>query len=162
MAHAITAPIVRAPSAVTFTSRRSLRPRGRAAFRCNADLSGQVNNGNVKQITSEDDFGDAMRAADSGLVAVQVSTKTCGPCKLIYPHFASLSEELPNVTFLKVMGDDNESTRSLMRDWGVKVVPLFILFRNGMRVHDWSGAKADVLRDTVMEYCTEEEKVVNA
>ena len=38
------------------------------------------------------------------LVAVQISTKTCGPCKVVYPHFAGLSEELPDVTFVKIMG----------------------------------------------------------
>ena len=38
-------------------------------------------------------------------VAVQISTKTCGPCKVVYPHFAGLSEELPDVSFVKIMGD---------------------------------------------------------
>jgi len=38
-------------------------------------------------------------------VAVQISTKTCGPCKVVYPHFAGLSEELPDVKFIKIMGD---------------------------------------------------------
>ena len=91
-------------------------------------------------------------------VAVQISTKTCGPCKVVYPHFAALSEELPDVTFVKIMGDHDADTRALMKEWGVRVVPLFMLFRNGEKVTEWSGAKPDVLRENVLDGCTEAEK----
>ena len=91
-------------------------------------------------------------------VAVQISTKTCGPCKVVYPHFVSLSEELPDVTFVKIMGDHDADTRALMKEWGVRVVPLFMLFRDGEKVGEWSGAKPDVLRENVLEACTDEEK----
>ena len=89
---------------------------------------------------------------------VQISTKTCGPCKVVYPHFAALSEELPDVTFCKIMGDHDADTRALMKEWGVRVVPLFMLFRNGEKVTEWSGAKPDVLRENVLDGCTEAEK----
>ena len=91
-------------------------------------------------------------------VAVQISTKTCGPCKVVYPHFAALSEELSDVSFVKIMGDHDADTRALMKEWGVRVVPLFFLFRNGEKIGEWSGAKPDVLRENVIEACTEEEK----
>lgn len=91
-------------------------------------------------------------------VAVQISTKTCGPCKVVYPHFAALSEELTDVTFCKIMGDHDADTRALMKEWGVRVVPLFMLFRNGEKVTEWSGAKPDVLRENVLEGCTDAEK----
>ena len=97
-------------------------------------------------------------------VAVQISTKTCGPCKVVYPHFAKLSEELADVTFCKIMGDHDADTRALMKEWGVRVVPLFMTFRNGEKVEEWSGAKPDVLREKVLAACTDAEKasVVNA
>ena len=97
-------------------------------------------------------------------VAVQISTKTCGPCKVVYPHFASLSEELPDVTFVKIMGDHDQDTRALMKEWGVRVVPLFFLFRDGEKIGEWSGAKPDVLRENVLDACTDAEKasIVNA
>ena len=91
-------------------------------------------------------------------MAVQISTKTCGPCKVVYPHFAGLSEELPDVKFVKIMGDHDADTRALMKEWGVRVVPLFMLFRNGEKVGEWSGAKPDVLRENVLEACTDAEK----
>ena len=48
--------------------------------------------------------------------------------------------------------------------WGVRVVPLFMTFRNGEKVEEWSGAKPDVLREKVLAACTDAEKasVVNA
>ena len=104
---------------------------------------------------TRDDPADAIRLLQ---VAVQISTKTCGPCKVVYPHFAALSEELTDVTFCKIMGDHDADTRALMKEWGVRVVPLFMLFRNGEKVTEWSGAKPDVLRENVLEGCTEAEK----
>ena len=104
---------------------------------------------------TRDDPADAIRLLQ---VAVQISTKTCGPCKVVYPHFAALSEELSDVSFVKIMGDHDADTRALMKEWGVRVVPLFFLFRNGEKIGEWSGAKPDVLRENVIEACTEEEK----
>lgn len=89
---------------------------------------------------------------------MQISTKTCGPCKVVYPYFAGLSEELPGVSFVKIMGDHDADTRALMKEWGVRVVPLFMLFRNGEKVTEWSGAKPEVLRENVIEACNDKEK----
>ena len=71
---------------------------------------------------------------------------------------AGLSEELPDVSFVKIMGDHDADTRALMKEWGVRVVPLFMLFRNGEKVTEWSGAKPEVLRDNVIEACNDKEK----
>ena len=45
-----------------------------------------------------------------------------------------------------------------MKEWGVRVVPLFYLFRNGAKVGEWSGAKPDVLRENVLNACNPAEK----
>lgn len=114
--------------------------------------------GNVKFANNKPEFDAVTAAAGSGLVAVQISTKTCGPCKMIYPTFVGLSQELPKVTFVKIMGDTDLESRALMKEWGVRVVPLFLLFRNGERVGEWSGAKADILKENVLAACNADEK----
>ena len=114
--------------------------------------------GNVKFANNKPEFEAVSAAAGSGLVAVQISTKTCGPCKMIYPTFVGLSQELPKVTFVKIMGDTDLESRALMKEWGVRVVPLFLLFRNGERVGEWSGAKADILKENVLAACNADEK----
>ena len=48
--------------------------------------------------------------------------------------------------------------RPWVKEWGVRVVPLFMLFRDGEKVGEWSGAKPDVLRENVLEACTVDEK----
>merc|ERR1712127_210043 len=133
------------------------RDSPRASLKCNAS-KGIAGDGRVKICTSKGEFDDVNAAAGDNLVAVQISTQTCGPCKVVYPHFAALSEELTDVTFCKIMGDHDADTRALMKEWGVRVVPLFMLFRNGEKVTEWSGAKPDVLRENVLEGCTESEK----
>ena len=114
--------------------------------------------GNVKFANNKEEFEAVSAEAGSGLVAVQISTKTCGPCKMIYPTFVGLSEELPEVTFVKIMGDTDLESRALMKEWGVRVVPLFLLFRNGERIGEWSGAKADILKENVRAACNDDEK----
>jgi len=114
--------------------------------------------GNVKFANNKAEFEAVSATAGAGLVAVQISTKTCGPCKVIYPTFVGLSNELPKVTFVKIMGDTDLESRALMKEWGVRVVPLFFLFRNGEKVGEWSGAKADVLRENVLAACNADEK----
>ncbi|EEH54272.1 uncharacterized protein MICPUCDRAFT_28559 [Micromonas pusilla CCMP1545] len=148
----------RAPARVSRVSGRSATVLVRAAEK------GIAGDGRVKMCNSKDAFEAACNAAGDNLVAVQISTKTCGPCKVVYPHFAKLSEELADVTFCKIMGDHDADTRALMKEWGVRVVPLFMTFRNGEKVEEWSGAKPDVLREKVLAACTDAEKasVVNA
>jgi len=138
--------------------------RGRTALRCVA--AGPIpGDGRVKFANNKEEFEAVTAGAGSGLVAVQISTRTCGPCRVVYPHFAGLSEDLPNVTFVKVMGDHDTESRALMKEWGVRVVPLFKLFRDGEKVHEWSGAKPDALKENILANCTDEEKsleVINA
>jgi len=112
----------------------------------------------VKFANNKAEFEAVTATAGAGLIAVQISTKTCGPCKVVYPTFVGLSNELPKVTFVKIMGDTDLESRALMKEWGVRVVPLFYLFRNGEKVGEWSGAKADVLRDNVLAACKADEK----
>ena len=146
-------------NALRATPARASRPAARrASLRCEAASKGIQGDGRVKMCNSKEAFEAACAEAGDSLVAVQISTKTCGPCKVVYPHFAALSEELSDVSFVKIMGDHDADTRALMKEWGVRVVPLFFLFRNGEKIGEWSGAKPDVLRENVIEACTEEEK----
>lgn len=127
-------------------------------MRCNAAAKGIQGDGKVQLCISKEQFDAINDKAGDSLVAVQISTKTCGPCKVVYPYFAGLSEELPAVSFVKIMGDHDADTRALMKEWGVRVVPLFMLFRNGEKVTEWSGAKPEVLRENVIEACNDKEK----
>jgi thioredoxin 1 len=80
-------------------------------------------------------------------VVLDISSKTCGPCRRIYPMVVQLSIEYPDVIFLKINGDRSiDTSRALMKKWGVGAVPTFRFFRNGELVHSQTGAKLDVLK----------------
>jgi thioredoxin 1 len=130
--------------------------RARRSFRVRAG-AGETD-GNVKFANNKAEFDAVAADAGDGLIAVQISTKTCGPCKMIYPTFVGLSQELPKVTFVKIMGDTDLDSRALMKEWGVRVVPLFKLFRNGEQVGEWSGAKADILKQNITDALQPQDK----
>ena len=56
----------------------------------------------VIDISSTDEFNDALDGAGDSLVVIDYSTSWCGPCKIIAPKFDELSEQYKNVAFLKV------------------------------------------------------------
>jgi thiol-disulfide isomerase/thioredoxin len=43
-------------------------------------------------------------------VVLDISSKTCGPCRRIYPMVVQLSIEYPDVIFLKINGDRSINT----------------------------------------------------
>eukprot|EP00250_Pteridium_aquilinum_P008465 c17969_g1_i1 orf=466-1050(-) len=102
--------------------------------------------GGVFDVEDEAALEQYFRDAGEKLVVLDISTKTCGPCKMIYPKLVKMSKEYPDVLFLKIMGDLNSGTRALMRKWGVRAVPNFRFFRNGELIHSHSGANEDELR----------------
>ncbi|MCO5604969.1 hypothetical protein L7F22_059144 [Adiantum nelumboides] len=102
--------------------------------------------GGVTEVEDEATLEQYLREAGDKLVVLDISTKTCGPCKIIYPKLVKMSKEYPDAVFLKIMGDLNSGTRALMRKWGVRAVPNFRFFRNGELIHSHTGANEDELR----------------
>eukprot|EP00850_Spirogloea_muscicola_P019213 SM000186S04131 [mRNA] locus=s186:110584:111922:+ [translate_table: standard] len=125
---------------------------GRGPQPARADLSGVVNSGNVKEVFSGDEFRGELEKAGDRLVVLDISTKTCGPCRLIFPKLVKLSLDYPEAVFLKVNGDHSPDTRALMREWGVRSVPMFRFYRNGEVIHSHTGAKEDVLKSNFLRH----------
>lgn len=102
--------------------------------------------GGVTVVENEASLERCMQEAGDKLVVLDISTRTCGPCKIIYPKVVRMSKEYPDAVFLKINGDLNSDTRALMRKWGVRGVPNFRFFRNGKLIHSHTGANEDELR----------------
>ncbi|CAI5464901.1 unnamed protein product [Closterium sp. Yama58-4] len=131
----------------------------RQALRCSASLSaadlerlGPNGYGNVVEITSREEFYDQVAKAGDKLVVLDISTRTCGPCKFIFPKVVELSLDHPNAVFLKINGDHDDGTKALMREWGVRAVPNFRFFRGGELVHSHTGAKIEDLKDNLTKF----------
>jgi len=103
----------------------------------------------VIDISSTDEFNDALESAGDSLVVIDYSTSWCGPCKIIAPKFDELSEQYKNVAFLKVMGDSSPEADKLMRSQGVRALPSFHFWKNKKQVDSVSGAKTQALQDAI-------------
>ena len=103
----------------------------------------------VIDISSTEEFNDALAGANDALVVVDYSTSWCGPCKIIAPKFDEFSEKYKNVAFLKVMGDSSPAADKLMRSQGVRALPSFHFWKNGKQIDSISGAKTQALQDAI-------------
>lgn len=84
----------------------------------------------VLDITSVQQFRDALESAGDALVAVAYSATFCGPCKLIAPKIEELSETYQDVVFLKVTMDASREAKALVKNQGVAALPALHLWKN--------------------------------
>jgi len=103
----------------------------------------------VVDISSTEEFNEALESAGDALVVVDYSTSWCGPCKIIAPKFDEFSEQYTNVAFLKVMGDSSPAADKLMRSQGVRALPSFHFWKNKKQIDSISGAKTQALQDAI-------------
>ena len=73
-------------------------------------------------------------------VLVDFYADWCGPCKTLIPRLERLVSEYPDVKFVKVNVDDNQS---YMLDLGIRSVPTVIFFDGNLKVNTTTGIQAD-------------------
>ncbi len=122
---------------------------------------------------NKDTFYDALKDAGNTLVVVDFYTlwyvlvissthlhhplhhppipnKRCGPCKAIYPKLLEFRDTYADVLFYKF--NCNKANKDLGQQLGIKVAPTFQLYKNGNKVAEITGAKADVLRELIEQH----------
>ena len=72
----------------------------------------------------------------SGKVLVDFFATWCGPCRMLTPVLEELSEEVSDVTIVKV---DVDQDGALAQRFGIMAVPTMILFENGEPVKQLQG-----------------------
>jgi thioredoxin 1 len=92
---------------------------------------------NVKSVTDASFAADVL---DSGIpVLVDFWAAWCGPCKMMAPMLADLSDEFASqIAVAKVSIDDNPDTAERYR---ISSVPTMIIFSDGKPVKTIVGAK---------------------
>jgi thioredoxin len=103
----------------------------------------------VNEVLGEDQYRNYLRNAGGKLVVVDFYADWCGPCQAAAPMYAALSNKYPNVIFLKVNTDKN---REIAANAGVRALPTFMLFKNNMKLTEFSGADMQKLENLIMQY----------
>ena len=80
---------------------------------------------------------NASQVPSTGVVVIDFFATWCGPCQRIAPSFVELAAKMPKVTFLKVDVDD---AQDLAEQFNVRVLPTFVILRNGATVARIEGA----------------------
>ncbi len=71
-------------------------------------------------------------------VVIDFWAEWCGPCRQMAPTFKDLSEEMPNVKFVKV---DVENANDLAQMYSISSIPTFVVTRAGNVLGHTIGAK---------------------
>ena len=114
--------------------------------------------GEVEVIDSEEGL-DAILAETPGLVVLECAFTWCRPCMGFDPKYKRFAGYYTKVRFLKVFGNENSSTKHLVKErLGVKASPNFYFFRAGELVAEKRGANEDKFRTALLAQMLPEEK----
>lgn len=86
------------------------------------------------QILSKEEFNNIR---NNGNVVVDFYADWCGPCKMLGPVLEGISENYPNVNFVKVNVDDNEE---LAAEFGIMSIPAVFMLKDGKTVNKFVGS----------------------
>ncbi len=74
----------------------------------------------------------------------------CGPCRMFGPIFEQVSQQIPDVNFVKFEID--ESNRRTPAKYGIRSIPSIMAFKNGELVEARTGVMdPETLTDWIME-----------
>ncbi len=88
---------------------------------------------------NKDEFKQIIES-ETGLVLVDFWAEWCGPCKMLGPILHDITEEVENVTVLKINVDEGDNS-ALSAQFGVRGIPTVIIFKDGEQVDKFIGLK---------------------
>lgn len=85
-----------------------------------------------------------------GITLVDFWATWCGPCRMFGPIFEQVSNQVPDVKFVKFEID--EANRRMPAQYGIRSIPSVLAFKNGELVEARAGLMDE---DTLMQWINE-------
>jgi thiol-disulfide isomerase/thioredoxin len=73
----------------------------------------------------------------------------CGPCQNMAPEYASLAQQMPHVSFVKLSGEASPKNQQLFTAAGISSFPTLHIYSNLSCVASWSDANMARLRSSI-------------
>lgn len=103
----------------------------------------------VKNVTKQAEFSRLLDQAKQSSAVIFFTSKTCPPCKVLYPIYDQLAEEHGDkATFIKIDIGQPE-TSAIARQFSIRATPTLVTFLKGEEENRWSGADPAKLRGNV-------------
>ncbi|GCB26881.1 thioredoxin [Aspergillus awamori] len=99
----------------------------------------------VHDITSKAEFAEKVTNSKDAIVLDCFAT-WCGPCKAISPKVEEFSNTYPNAKFYKI---DVDELSDVAAELGIRAMPTFLLFKNGEKFDDLTGANPKGLEQKI-------------
>jgi len=103
---------------------------------------------NLFQVISENNLDEILSNNPQKLVLIMLSSKNCGPCKIIKPKFVGLSKQHNDVFFIYVdISNYAITTNKYFAEY--EYTPTFLFYFNGSKVAFIKGAREQSLYNTL-------------
>lgn len=106
-----------------------------------------ANDAGVAHVHSAQEYA-TLKGTPNKLVVVDFSAEWCGPCKAIAPKFEEMAKKYSDCIFIHFDVDQVQVPDSS----DVSGIPTFKFFKNGKLLHQFSGADAGQLEDSVRKF----------
>ncbi|KAJ4255410.1 hypothetical protein NW762_009405 [Fusarium torreyae] len=103
----------------------------------------------VKNITSSSEFDRLMNAAKSSCAVVFFTSATCPPCKVLYPIYDELAQEVGDKATLIKVDISQPQQHEIGSRYSIRATPTIVTYLRGEEENRWSGADPAALRGNV-------------
>ncbi|KLU88435.1 hypothetical protein MAPG_07421 [Magnaporthiopsis poae ATCC 64411] len=101
----------------------------------------------VREVSNLSGLDALLSEARSSCAVVFFTSATCGPCRMLYPLYEELAEEVADKGL--VIKADISIARDVATRYSITATPTFITFLKGEQENRWMGADASALRGNV-------------